>query len=194
MKGHCGILPYSENIMDTLRVKWLFTNSIFLTRNMKWGHNSICLFSRTNSEKSAGSRFGLISKQYSNKHRIKLRHNSWTKNFSFSHWFEFYRHWPETTDFFCKLINAGQKLNSRMKKSSDLLSTINDGHFTTNNVQCHNIHKLWMSNFHIDTRIRNLCSLKPDIPWQGLRGSLNYIQKGSWFHKWLVYTSEVKWV
>ena len=44
----------------------------------------------------------------------------------------------------------------------------------------------------IDTKIRNLCSLKPDIPWRGLRGSLNCIQKRSWFHKWLVHTSKVK--
>ena len=100
--------------------------------------------------------------------------------------------------FFASSLNAGQKTkfkDGKNRVTSYQQSRINDGHFTTNNDQRHTIQtKCECPTFIlIDTKIRNLCSLKPDIPWRGLRGSLNCIQKRSWFHKWLVHTSKVKW-
>lgn len=109
----------------------------------------------------------LVLSVSSNKYWIKLRHNSWTKNFSFSHWFEFYCHWPETPEFFVQAHKRWTKTKFKDEKNQvtsyqqSIMGTLQQTMFSVT------ISTLWMSNFHIDTRIRNLCSLKPDIPWQG---------------------------
>ena len=188
MKGHCSvILPYSENILDTLRVKWLFTNSrIFLTRNMKWGQNSICLFSRTNSEKSAGSRFGLISKQSQILDQI-------TAQFLDKEFLIFTLIWillslTRNTGFFVQAHKRWTKTKFKDEKNQvtsyqqSIMGTLQQTKFSvtiSKTCECPTFILIpgleicvhWNRTFH---------------DRQGLSGSLNCIQKGSWFHKWLV--------